>query len=352
MKKSIISIIISLCILFSGVGVFAADGAGGVDDPLLSLSYAENTVVPSVRERIGTMVGEAVEEYHRRLASVGTSVGGLTSAAFSSGDSITLGAGQTVILVSGNARVDIISGSVLNATVGFEAVSGKLLAGHRYIVCEDSSARISISGSSVMCYSASARSNVVSSPFEDVRPGAWYYSDVAAACSRGLVNGITPTRYEPESWLRTGQAIKLAACMHQLYYEGRVSIEQISGGQWYRPYVDYALEKGIISGEYADYNAEISRRDFISIFYNALPESCYSAINSIPDGSIPDVPASEPWAAMVYVFYRAGILTGYTNSPQYNDHDFGPDSLISRAEVATIMNRMFDSGARKSFSIS
>lgn len=352
MKKRIISLFICLCILFSGSGVLAAGGAGGVDDPLLSLSYAENTIAPSVRERIGVMVGEAVEEYHRRLAAVGSSVSGLKSAALSSGDSITLSGGQTVILVSGNARVDIISGSVLNATVGFEAVSGKLLAGHRYIVCEDSSARISITGSSLLCYSASAQSSVLTSPFEDVKPGVWYYSDVAAACSRGLVNGITPTRYEPESWLRTGQAIKLAACMHQLYHEGKVSIEQISGGQWYRPYVDYALEKGIIHGEYADYNAEISRREFISIFYNALPASCYAAINSIPDGSISDVPLSQPWAAMVYVFYRAGILTGYTNSPQYNDHDFGPDSFINRAEVATIMNRMFDAGARKSFSIS
>lgn len=351
MRKRIASLILCFIMTIS----CSAYAAGSAEDPLLSLSYAESTVLPDMLARIKTMVAEAAAEYQRRLAAGMVAVTGMVTESFSAGDSISLRTGQTIIVVSGAARVEILSGHVLNATVGYEAVSGKLNASHRYIVCEDSSVRVDITENAVICYSASASSAAQSpervSPFTDVKSGSWYYDDVLSAYERGLVNGITSTSYEPESLLRVGQAIKLAACMHQLYHEGQVSIQQVSGNGWYVPYVEYALEKGIISGEYADYNADITRREFISIFYNALPESEYAAINSVADGSIGDVDMGEDWAAMVYAFYRAGILTGYTNSPQYDDHDFGPDSFISRAEVATIMNRMFDSSARKTFSI-
>ncbi len=349
MRKRILSLFLCFSILLSG-SAFAA--AGSAEDPLLSLSYAEDTLRPAVLADIKAMVAKAAEEYLLRLEYAETAPDGMLVGSFTQGDSLSLKSGQTVIILSGAARVDVLSGALLNVTVGFEAVDGKLNLSHRYIVCEDSSIRVDISEYSLVCYSATAAVNKAPvSPFTDVSVKSWYFSDVLCAYERGLVNGITPTTYEPESLLRIGQAIKLAACMHQLYHEGQVTIEQVSGNSWYRPYVDYALENGIISAEFPDYNADISRLQFISIFYNALPESEYAAINHIADGAIGDVDMSADWAGMVYTFYRAGILTGYTNSPQYNDHDFGPESFISRAEVATIMNRMFDASARKSFTI-
>lgn len=348
MRKRIVSLFLCFSILLCG----SAYAAGSAEDPLLSLSYAEDTIVPSVLERIKVMVAEAVAEYNARLEQAENAPKGMATGYFKPGDSISLSSGQTVIVVSGQARLDVLTGYAVNVTVGFEAVDGKLNIAHRYVICEDSAAVVNVVEDAVIYYSASATIQAVpTSPFTDVSTKSWYFSDVVAAYERGLVNGITATTYEPDSLLRIGQAIKLAACMHQLYHEGQVTIEQVSGNGWYIPYVEYALSKGIISGEFDDYNADITRQQFISIFYNALPESEYAAINEIADGAIGDVDMSADWAAMVYAFYRAGILTGYTDSPQYADHDFGPDSFISRAEVATIMNRMFDASARKTFSI-
>ena len=348
MKKRTLSLILCFCLLLSG-SVFAA---GSAEDPLLSLSYAENTIIPSVHESIKTMVADAVAEYNARMEQAANAPRGMTAGYFKPGDSIALRTGHTVIVVSGQARIDVLTGYAVNVTVGFEAVDGKLNNAHRYIICEDSTARVDVVEPSLIYYSASASVQAQpTSPFTDVSTKSWYFGDVVSAYQRGLVNGITASTYEPNSLLRIGQAIKLAACMHQLYHEGQVTIEQLTGNNWFRPYVDYALEKGIIAAEFADYNADITRRQFISIFYNALPESEYAAINSIPDGAIGDVDMAADWAGQVYAFYRAGILTGYTNSPQYADHDFGPDSFISRAEVATIMNRMFDASARKAFTI-
>ena len=61
--------------------------------------------------------------------------------------------------------------------------------------------------------------------------------------------------------------------------------------------------------------------------------------------SIPDVSAEHPQAVSVYLFYRAGILTGYpTEGQAYGE--FRPDKPISRAEVAAILSRMMNSEKR------
>ena len=88
------------------------------------------------------------------------------------------------------------------------------------------------------------------------------------------------------------------------------------------------------------------------LFYRALPPERYAPINDVPDGAVYDLSPDAEVAAEVYAFYRAGILTGYTADGVHAAHDFGPGDAITRAEVATIMNRMFDPSARVRFEIS
>lgn len=140
------------------------------------------------------------------------------------------------------------------------------------------------------------------------------------------------------------EAIKLAACMHQLYHDGSVTLT--NGSPWYSTYADYALTNDIISGVYADYNAKITRREFVHIFYNALPASEYTAKNTVANGAIPDVPMSAQYANKIYAFYRAGILAGSDANGTFN-----PASNIKRSEVAAILTRMFDETARRSITL-
>ena len=98
--------------------------------------------------------------------------------------------------------------------------------------------------------------------------------------------------YGPDESFTLAQAIKIAACMHQLYHEGEISLT--NGDPWYTTYVDYAVRNGIAPESYgglsrSEYDSPISRRDYVRLFYNALPVSEYLAINDIADGAIPDV---------------------------------------------------------------
>ena len=74
-------------------------------------------------------------------------------------------------------------------------------------------------------------------------------------------------------------------------------------------------------------------------------------LGDIPEDAIPDVAADDDGADEIYAFYRAGILSGYTQTAGYAEHAFGPGSSITRAEVAAIMSRMFDKTVRLSFEI-
>ena len=84
------------------------------------------------------------------------------------------------------------------------------------------------------------------SNFTDVKPDSWYYEDVDNAVRLGIINGKTATTFAPDDNLTYAEAIKLAACMYQLYKDGSVYL--VSGGNpWYQTYVDYAKEHGIIT---------------------------------------------------------------------------------------------------------
>ena len=85
-------------------------------------------------------------------------------------------------------------------------------------------------------------------PFTDVPTGAWYYEDVKNAYESGLINGKKPTVFAPEDNMVYAEAIKLAACMHQKYTTGSVTLQ--NGSPWYQTYVDYALQNKIITKEY------------------------------------------------------------------------------------------------------
>ncbi len=190
----------------------------------------------------------------------------------------------------------------------------------------------------VMCLSLFGTVFAAEFNFTDVKTSDWFYNDVKSAVEMGLVNGKTPTTYAPNDNLTYAEAIKLAACMHQLYVDGEITLQ--SGNPWYKPYVDYCIDEEIIDKEY-NYTENATRAGYMGIFANALPDDGLKAINNVPDDSIPDVPSSRSYAAGVYKLYRAGILTGVDEA-----HNCNPLANITRAEVAAILTRMMDETKR------
>ena len=334
-----------LCILLLTPLCAASAAAGDRDDPLISRSYVDDTFLPQAKDA-------AAGAAERVLAArVTESAAGTRIAVLAPGEGVRLSAGQQLAVASGEVKLYTASGEAVNVSAGRVAENGSLSAGARVIACEDASLYADAVENAVLKISAAAAATEDGCPFRDVGRAGWYHDDVASAYRRDLVNGVTLTSYEPSWNLTVAQCVKLCACMHQLWHTGAVTLENSADGQWYESYIGYAFEQGILDADYPDYSAAIDRAEFVRLFYRALPASAYRQINAIPDGAVPDVGPGDHAADEIYAFYRAGILTGYTNTPGFAERAFGPESSITRAEMATIMNRMFDETARVSFSI-
>ena len=80
----------------------------------------------------------------------------------------------------------------------------------------------------------------------------------------------------------------------------------------------------------------------MNIFSKALPEKAFAKKNNIPSGSIPDVKEEKTAQdKAIYMFYRAGILSGVDTKGTFNS-----DDNIKRSEVAAILIRMMEPTAR------
>lgn len=179
--------------------------------------------------------------------------------------------------------------------------------------------------------------------FTDIEESEWYYSDVKTAVELGLLNGRSETTFAPGDNLTYSEVVKLAACIHQRYTTGSVTLT--NGTVWYQPYVDYCKANGILNQDH-DWSAAVTRAGYMEIFAKALPDEALTAVNTVADGAIPDVPVTHASAAAIYKLYRAGIVQGTDV-----DGSCAPDSTITRAEVAAILTRMMDSTQRKSFTL-
>ena len=184
-------------------------------------------------------------------------------------------------------------------------------------------------------------------PFVDVPASAWYANAVRDAWANGLIDGVNATHFEPDGSLTVAQAIKLAAALHQRIENGTVTLK--NGSPWYRSYLEYAVEHGVIEESYLGYsaaalNAPIQRAEFAHILYGAAKP--YAAINEIGANALPDVKTGDRYADEIYALYRAGVLNGSDRSGT-----FYPTSLIRRSEAAAILIRVFDEEARRTLTM-
>ena len=173
-----------------------------------------------------------------------------------------------------------------------------------------------------------------SGQFRDVPSNEWYADAVKTSYELGLFDGKSSVVFDPNGNLTIAEAIKLAACLHSIYYTGKTAFDT-NAALWYRPYVDYALEKGIVKGEYANYNKTATRAEFAVIFAAAFPDEGLATINRVDDGGIPDISMQSTYASQAYKLYRAGILIGSDSKGS-----FRPQTNITRSEVAMIVTRM------------
>ncbi len=183
--------------------------------------------------------------------------------------------------------------------------------------------------------------------FRDVSKNDWFYESVAEAYSLGIINGISATEYAPNDTLDLASCIKLACCIHQLKNDGAITLKN-GIGNWYDPYITYAMKHNIITEAYADYNAPASRAQIAVIFSRVLSaDEARINAEAVEKMPFPDVADRGLWYySSVYKMYAWGIMTGDDKGL------FNPEGKIKRSEIAAVAVRMLNRDRRVTVSLS
>lgn len=172
--------------------------------------------------------------------------------------------------------------------------------------------------------------------FDDLQENSWYYTGqyIQLVYNIGLMEGQGNSKFAPDSDLTIAEAVTLASRIHNIYSGGTGNFAP-DAEQWFKPYVNYAVDNGIIErGSYSNYDKKATRSEMVRIFANSLPETCFRAINSLE--AIHDIPENASYKEAAFKLYNAGIIQG----DDVLTHTFRPDSNIRRSEVAAIVIRM------------
>lgn len=177
--------------------------------------------------------------------------------------------------------------------------------------------------------------------FSDVGSGDWFEENIRAAVNYGLLLGYGDGSFGVGESLKTGEALVIAARLHNMYFGGSGKFEQGKDGEWFAVYAEYAEKYGFLEKNMRDMNGAITRGQFAAIISAALPDEALRAVNEVE--AIPDVAPDDPDCAAILRLYRAGVLTGVDAKGSFH-----PDAPITREQIAAVVTRVADPELRKS----
>jgi len=195
-----------------------------------------------------------------------------------------------------------------------------------------------------------------SGTFTDVPENAWYANSVKTVYELGLMMGDGNGHFNPDGNVTLAETYALASRISSIYKTGKA--EFIQGSPWYQVYYDYVDEHDYYATLQDDPGSYANRDAFAHILGATIPERHYSyteyyhvydksewpAINEILYSDIKDIDDGRYESDLTLRLYKAGILTGSDANGS-----FKPNTTITRAEAAAIIERIAFPELRKSF---
>lgn len=166
--------------------------------------------------------------------------------------------------------------------------------------------------------------------FTDVKSTDWFYTYVMDLAEAGVIDGMTPTTYQPSTEVTYGQALKLI-----MLAAGYAEPAQ-TGKHWASGYLTVAVRDGLLPSTVTEsyLDRKITRYTIAEIAAKAmkLPQT---TLKTSPFSDMTTTVSSAPY---VLALYEAKIVEGTTQS-NGTVKFYGVNS-ITRAEMATIVWRI------------
>ncbi len=174
--------------------------------------------------------------------------------------------------------------------------------------------------------------------FIDLDKAAWYYEYVKTVVEKGLMKGVSETKFAPNATLTRAMFVTI---LHRVEGEPTVvdgvQFTDVAAGQYYQNAVKWASANGIVQGvsetEFAP-DVEVTREQMAAMiaryaYYKKIEVSAEDDVNYTDNNMI-----SEYAKNAVVVTNKIGILIGN------DDGSFAPQRNATRAEAATLFVRL------------
>ena len=156
--------------------------------------------------------------------------------------------------------------------------------------------------------------------FTDVAQTDWFYNNVMALYTAGVVNGFGDGSFRPATSVTTGEALKM------ILLAAGYAEPEAAASHWARGYLNLALDEQILDrGEITDLDVSISRGLVTKIAARAMKLTPTSTEYFFVD-------AKDDYTQALY---EAGIVNGYA------EQMFLPNRTLTRAELAAIVHRIY-----------
>ena len=178
-------------------------------------------------------------------------------------------------------------------------------------------------------------------PFTDVKQKSWYYGAVEYVYLNGIMNGMTPTTFEPNTTVTRAMFVTMLGRLWGVEEKVTDAFSDVTvkKGKWYAGYVGWAAENGIVNG-FPDKtfhpNDSLTREQMAAIisrfidYSGIIPMKSYDPASFFTDGG----KVSKYAVPHVDNMRVLGIIEGN------KDGSFDPKGKLTRAQAATVMMRL------------
>lgn len=191
---------------------------------------------------------------------------------------------------------------------------------------------------------ATPASAAVNKEFKDVNSSHWFAGSVYALSERGIINGSTPDRFEPNKNLTRAEFVQLLAASQATKEEleecrNLALFDDVSSKNWFAPAVNWGKEHGFANGSDGKFspNSPVTRQEaatFVAQFAANI-----DGVDLTPKQdkvTFKDNGKIDGWAVeKVYACQMAGVISG-------DERGFRPKDKMLRCEAASILCRLLN----------
>ena len=174
-------------------------------------------------------------------------------------------------------------------------------------------------------------------PFTDVKKSAWFYNNVVYVIEKGMMTGTGTNTFEPNATTTRGMIVTILYRLEKEPSAGTSPFTDVDANQWYAKAVAWAAANGVVNGTSPttfNPNDPITREQMAAILYRYASFKGYDVTGKADLAGYTDAAQISDYAkdAMSWA-NQAGLIGGVSATT------LQPQGSAIRAQVATILMR-------------